>query len=268
MSGFEAALLGVVQGLTEFLPISSSAHLILARTAFDWDAGEFGLAFDVACHVGTLVAVVVFFRQDIVTMIVAAPAAFRGAQDEHARLLRSIAIGTIPIVLVGFFFADLITSTLRTASVAAGGLVAGAVLMLVAERIRSRSRAETALTGAEAFGLGLAQATALIPGVSRSGAVLSVAMIFGVRRERAARFSFLLGIPAIMVAAGRESLNLAVVGLPGGGAPGLFLIGIVSSAVVGYLTVKYFIQYLGGHSLDIFSAYRVILGAGIGFTLL
>jgi len=268
VSGFEAALLGVVQGLTEFLPISSSAHLILARAAFGWEAGEFGLAFDVACHVGTLMAIVIFFRQDIATMIVAVPAAFRGSQDEHARLLRSIAIGTVPIALVGLFFADLITSALRTAGVAAGALAVGAVVMLVAERIRSRSRKETTLTGAEAFWLGLAQAAALIPGVSRSGAVLTVAMLFGVRRERAARFSFLLGIPAIMAAAGRESLSLAAVGLPGGGDPGLFLIGIVSSAVVGYLTVKYFIQYLGAHSLDVFSAYRLMLAAGIGFTLL
>ena len=264
MSGLEAALLGVVQGLTEFLPISSSAHLILARAAFDWDAGEFGLAFDVACHVGTLVAVVAFFRRDIVTMIAAGPAALRGAQDESARLVRSVAIGTIPVVIVGLFFTDFITSALRTAGVAVIALAVGAVVMFAAERMRSRSRAETMLTGAEALGLGLAQAVALIPGVSRSGAVLTVAMLFGVRRERAARFSFLLGIPAITAAAGRQVLDLAVVGLPSG-APALFAIGIVSSAIVGYLTVKYFIQYLGGHSLDVFAAYRLILAVGIVF---
>ena len=267
MSGFEAALLGVVQGLTEFLPISSSAHLILARGAFGWDAGEFGLAFDVACHVGTLVAAVAFFRRDIATMAVASPAALCGAQTEHARLLRNIAIGTVPVVLAGLFLADAITSTLRTPSVAAWALAAGAGLMLVAERFRPASRSETTLTGVEAFGLGLAQATALIPGVSRSGAVLMLAMMLGIRRERAARFSFLLGIPAITAAAGRQTLDLVVGGVPGAGAPALFAIGLLSSAVVGYLTVKYFIRYLENHSLDVFSAYRLILAAGIGFML-
>ena len=267
MSGLEAALLGVVQGLTEFLPISSSAHLILARAALGWDSGEFGLAFDVACHVGTLLAVVAFFRREIVTMVVASPATLRGARHEDARLLRSIAIGTVPVLFAGLFFADVITSTLRSASVAAWALAAGAALMLVAERMRPGSRAETTLTGVEAFALGLAQATALIPGVSRSGAVLTVAMMLGIRRERAARFSFLLGIPAIAAAAGRQTLDLVVVGVPSGGAPVLFAIGLVSSAAIGYLTVKYFIRYLGNHSLDVFSAYRLIVAASIGFML-
>ena len=267
MTGFEAAILGIVQGLTEFLPISSSAHLILGRAAFGWDAAEFGLAFDVACHVGTLVAVLVFFRREIVAMIAAVPAAVRGEPDDSARLVRSVVIGTIPVVFVGLFFADLITSTFRTAGVAAVMLTAGAIVMVAAERTRQPSRAETTLTGPEAFGLGLAQAAALIPGVSRSGAVLTLGLLFGVRRERAARFSFLLGIPAIVAAAGKQTLDLAAEGLPAGSL-GLFSIGILTSAVVGYLTVKYFIQYLVAHSLDVFAAYRLVLAACIFLVLL
>ena len=266
MTALRAALLGVIQGLTEFLPISSSAHLILARALFGWDAGEFGLAFDVACHVGTLVAVLVFFRRDILTMMGALPAAVRGAPDDGAQLVRSIVVGTLPIVFVGLLFADLITSQLRTPGVAAVALTVGALVMLAAERVRRATRAEMSLTSPEAFGLGLAQASALIPGVSRSGAVLTVAMLFGIRRERAARFSFLLGIPAIMAAAGTQTLELVADGLPPGAA-GLFVVGIVSSAVVGYLTVKYFIQYLANHSLDLFAGYRLGLAACIFLVL-
>jgi undecaprenyl-diphosphatase len=257
-----AVLLGVIQGLTEFLPISSSAHLILARALFGWDAGEFALAFDVACHVGTLVAVLAFFRQDILAMVVAIPDAARRAPVDSARLVRSIVVGTLPVVFVGLLFADLIASQFRTPGVAAVALTVGALAMVGVERMRRQTRAETSLTDAEAFGLGLAQATALIPGVSRSGAVITLAMLFGIRRERAARFSFLLGIPAIMAAAAKQTSTLAAEGFPPG-ALGLFAVGIVTSAVVGYLTVKYLTQYLANHSLNLFAGYRLGLAACI-----
>jgi len=266
VTAFGAALLGIVQGLTEFLPVSSSAHLILARVLFGWDAGEFGLAFDVACHVGTLLAVLAFFRQDILAIVAAVPCAARGASDDSSRLVRSIVVGTLPIVVIGLLFADLITSRLRTPGVAAIALTVGALVMVAAERVRRPVRAETSLTSPEAFGLGLVQAVALIPGVSRSGAVLTLAMLFGIRRERAARFSFLLGIPAIMAAAAKVGLDLVAEGLPPG-ASGLFGVGIVTSAVVGYLTVKYFIQYLANHSLDLFAGYRFGLAACIFLVL-
>ena len=266
MTAIGAALLGIIQGLTEFLPISSSAHLILARAFLGWDAGEFGLAFDVACHVGTLVAVLAFFRQDILAMAVAVPDAARGAPGDSARLVRSIVVGTLPVVCIGLLFADPITSQFRTPGAAAIALAVGALAMVGAERVQRPTRAETSLTGPEAFGLGLAQAAALIPGVSRSGAVLTLAMLFGIRRERAARFSFLLGIPAIMAAAAKQALDLAAAGVPPG-ALGLFAVGIVTSAAVGYLTVKYLIQYLANHSLDLFAGYRLGLAACIFLVL-
>jgi len=265
LTAFGAALLGIIQGLTEFLPISSSAHLILVRALFGWDASEFGLAFDVACHVGTLVAVLAFFRRDILAMVVAFPGALGGASDD-ARLVRSIVVGTVPIVFVGFFFADLITSRFRTLGVAAVALAVGALVMVAAERMRRQTRAETSLTSVEALGLGLVQAAALIPGVSRSGAVLTLAMLFGIRRERAARFSFLLGIPAIMAAAVKQTLDLVAEGFPPG-TPGLFAVGFVTSGVVGYVTVKYFIQYLANHSLDLFAGYRLGLATCIFLVL-
>lgn len=265
MTVLQAALLGIVQGLTEFLPISSSAHLILTRALFDWDPGELALAFDVACHVGTLAAVVVFFRRDLVDATMAAPRLLTGRWAgllPRERLVLQMAIGTIPVAVVGLLFADVIRSSLRTPAVAAAALALGAVVMMVAERVGSRSRTEESLTHVEAFGLGLAQAAALVPGVSRSGAVLTLAMLFGLRRDRAARFAFLLGVPAILAAAGKESLELSAVGVPTD-ALALFAVGMVSSAVVGYITVKYFIRFLAVNSLYAFVIYRFVIATMI-----
>ena len=262
MTTLQAALLGVVQGLTEFLPISSSAHLILARAFFEWDAGDTGLAFDIACHVGTLLAVLVFFRAEVFAMVLATPRAWRGARDDDddsVRLLRSVVIGTLPIVVVGLFMSDVI-GVFRRPEVVGVTLALGGVVMLMAERSGSRTRMESTLGPWESLGLGVAQATALVPGVSRSGAVLTVAMLLGVRRERAARYAFLLGIPAIVAAAAKAVLDLSGQGLPAGVA-GLFVVGLSVSAVVGYLTVKYFIQYLSRYTLNGFAVYRFALAA-------
>ena len=262
MTALEAALLGTVQGLTEFLPISSSAHLLLARAFFGWEMeARFALAFDVACHIGTLLAVVAYYRRDVVALTRAAlvPRTWLGAPDGPAALVRSIAIGTVPIAVVGIAAADFVTGALRTVTVAAVSLAVGAVMMLAAERVRSRTRDETTLRPLEALGLGCAQASALIPGVSRSGAVLIVAMLLGLRRERAARFAFLLGMPAILAAGARAALDAVEQGVPSGGLV-LLAVGVVSSAGVGYAAVKYFMQYVARHSLDPFAAYRFVLG--------
>jgi undecaprenyl-diphosphatase len=251
-----AALLGVVQGLTEFLPISSSAHLILGRALFGWDAEALGLAFDVACHVGTLLAVVAYFWPDLRSM--AAAALHPAAADRSARLLRLIAAGTVPVVVVGVLFADVIESRLRTPGVSVVTLSVGAVGLLLVERLRNRGRDESTLSMADALALGVAQAAALVPGVSRSGATITVGMLLGMRRESAARFSFLLGVPAIAAAAAKEGLSLAQVGLDGPTAA-IFGVGLATSAVVGYLTIKYFLRYLGQHRLDVFAWYRIAL---------
>lgn len=265
MTAFQAALLGIVQGLTEFLPISSSAHLILVRSLFSWGAGDVALAFDVAVHVGTVLAILTFFRRDVASMVRAVPDAVRNRDHDGSRLVRNVVIATVPILLAGLFFADIVTA-LRTPIVATVALIVGAGVMVFAEQRGRRARSDASLSQLEAFGLGVAQATALIPGVSRSGAVIAIAMLFGLRREHSARFAFLLGIPAIVGAAVRASLVLAIEGVPDGAA-GLFAIGIVSSAVVGYLTVKYFIRYLVEHTLHVFAAYRLVLAGGILFVL-
>ena len=261
----QAAVLGVVQGLTEFLPVSSTAHLIIARALFGFDGDKFGLAFDVACHIGTLVAVLVYFRTEIVRMIAAIPDLASPARNDDARLIWLLVIGTIPAVVAGALFKHVIEDRLRTVFVCAVALGIGGLLLFVADRAGSKTRTERSLSYADALWIGCAQAVALIPGVSRSGATITVALLLGMIRAEAARFIFLLSIPAILGAAVSEAPKLLKGGVQGGGA--LFAIGIVSSAIVGYAAVKYFIQYLGRHSLDAFAWYRIALAAVAGVWL-
>ena len=261
MSWIAAALLGVVQGLTEFLPVSSSAHLVLARAFFGWnvDEGAFGLAFDVALHVGTLVALVLYFWRDLITIVAAAPSAM-SAQRGPAKLTRLIVVGTIPVVIVGATLAKWLEEHLRTPPVIAVTLIVGGVWLLLAERLGSKDRTEDSLSNAGAFITGVAESTALVPGMSRSGSTISMAMLLGLTRESAARFSFILGIPATAAAAAKEGLHVLKTGVTAHDAA-LFLVGMSVSAVVGYLTIRYFLKYLARHSLDVFAYYRLALAA-------
>jgi len=256
----QAALLGVVQGLTEFLPVSSTAHLIIARALFGFDGDKFGLSFDVACHIGTLIAVLIYFRTEIARMIAALPRLAPPAEDEDARLIWLLVIGTIPAVIVGAVFKHVIEDRLRTVAVSAIALAIGGVLLIVADRAGAKTRRESSLTFADALWIGCAQAVALVPGVSRSGATITVALLLGLMRAEAARFVFLLSIPAILGAAVSEAPKLVKGGVHGDERT-LFVIGIVASAIVGYAAVKYFIRYLGRHSLDLFAWWRLALAA-------
>lgn len=255
-----AALLGVVQGLTEFLPVSSSGHLILARAFFGWDPGRFGVPFDVACHVGTLLAIVAYFWRDVLRLIAAAPGALTGRDGEDERLGRLIIVGTIPIVIVGGLFADIIETTLRSPAVVACTLTIGAIGLIVADRLGSKARDARSLGYGEALVIGIAQALALAPGISRSGATLTAAIGMDLERASAARFVFLLSLPAVLAAALKEGLELYKVGVEALPVT-IFAVGLVTSAVVGYATVKFFIRYLAGHSLTVFAVYRFALAA-------
>lgn len=257
---FVAALLGVIQGLTEFLPVSSSAHLILARAFFGWDADAFGLPFDVALHAGTLVAVLGYFRNDVRDMIVAAPTAL-SARSGAGRLARLIVVGTLPVVVVGVLFADWLEAHLRTPAVIAVTLAIGGFALVLAERVGAQRRDESALTATDAVLMGIGQSTALVPGMSRSGSTIATGMLMGMTRESAARFSFLLGIPAIAGAAAKEGIHILRTGLSHQDMM-LFAIGMITSAAVGYLTIKYFLRFLAGHRLDVFAYYRLALAAG------
>jgi len=263
----QAALLGIVQGLTEFLPVSSSAHLILARAFFGWDSDRLGLSFDVACHVGTLIAALSYFRREVAAMIASLPGLFQPARNPDARMIWLLAVGTIPAIVAGLLFNEAIEEHMRTPAVAAIALAAGALALFIAERAGSKTRRDDNLTMGEALLLGCAQAVALVPGVSRSGATMTVALLLGLRRSDAARFIFLLAIPAILAAAGHEAPGAFRAGL-GGGQATLFLIGVVTSAIVGYAAVRFFIRYLVNHSLDLFAWYRLGLAAAVTVWLL
>jgi undecaprenyl-diphosphatase len=253
-----AAALGVVQGLTEFLPVSSSGHLILARALLGWDLGRFGLAFDVFCHVGTLLAVVAYFASDVRAMIGALPGALAGRDGEYERLVRLIVVGSLPLAPVVLAL-DVIES-MRSPTVVAAALAIGGVGLIAAEAFGDKRRGENSISYVEALVVGLAQASALIPGVSRSGATMTAAMLFGLRREGAARFVFLLSLPAIIGGAAKEGLDLIEVGL--GEVPiGVLAVGLTTSALVGYLTIRFFLRYVVGHSLTVFAYYRFALAA-------
>lgn len=256
-----ALLLGVVQGITEFLPVSSSAHLILARAFFGWEGDAFGLAFDVATHVGTLGAILAYFRRDLLEMVRAVPVVISGTAG-GARRLRLIAIGTLPVVGIGGLFGGWLEETTRTPAVAACTLAVGGLLFLLIERVGASNRNTDADLGVgEAVVFGFAQSLALVPGVSRSGATITAGMAMGFTREAAARFGFLLGIPAILAAAAKATLDVVregtAIDLP------VFAVGILASFVVGYLTVAFFMRFLGRSRLDVFAVYRLALAATV-----
>lgn len=263
MSWTAAVLLGVVQGLTEFLPVSSSAHLIIARMFFNWQADPLVLElFDLAGHVGTLVAVIAFFRADIAGMLRALPQALTAKPGVDGRRIQLIAIGTIPIVIVGGLFGSRLEAMVRTPGVAAVLLGVGGVLLLLVERVGRHTKREADLSPMSALTIGIAQATALVPGVSRSGVTIGTGLWLGFERETIARFSFLLSIPAIIAAAAKGALEAHQrhVALTSADLQ-LFAIGAVTSGIVGYLTVRFFIRYLVGHTLDVFAWYRIGVAA-------
>jgi undecaprenyl-diphosphatase len=267
----EAVLLGVVQGLTEFLPVSSSGHLLLAQYFLGLSQDRFGLPFDVALHLGTLVAVVSFFWRDLLGMAGAFVRSLspggRNLADGQQRLAYLILVSTIPAALIGFLLESFFENTVRSPWVVAFNLVVVGVLFIVAEAVGGKTRRADKLRFTEALGIGVAQAAALVPGVSRSGATITLGLFLGLRREEAARFSFLMSVPII---AGAGLLQLAVVVSAGMDAWYMLVFGagFVSSAVVGYVAIKFFLRYVVHHSLRAFAYYRFTLAAVVTVVLL
>jgi undecaprenyl-diphosphatase len=221
---------------------------------------DFGLAFDVSLHIGTLAAIVIFFRREIAEMVRALPGALSRDAGPSGRMIRLIVIGTLPVVVVGLTLNHYIEDVLRTPAVTAVTLTIGATAMLVAERLGPRRRTEHDIGLFEAVLIGCAQASALVPGMSRSGSTIAVGMFLGMRRDAAARFTFLLAIPAMLAAAAKEGLELSKMSLSGDSYE-LMAVGMVVSAIVGYLTIKYFLRFLASHRLDVFAYYRLLLAA-------
>lgn len=257
MDIFQAIILAVLQGITEFLPISSSAHLILMPKIFGWE--DQGLAFDVAVHVGTLGAVVFYFRKELVEMSIAWVASATGKQQSaESRLAWAVILGTIPVGLAGLLFKDGIEEHLRSPVIIAIATIAFGLLLWFADVRGRRDRSEYSMNWKDVFIIGVAQALALIPGTSRSGITMTAALIMGLTREAAARFSFLLSIPVIVLAGGLKTLDLIKSDI----AVDWFIlgVGIVLSAVTAYLCIHYFLKLLERIGMMPFVIYRMVLG--------
>jgi undecaprenyl-diphosphatase len=255
MDIIQAIALALLQGLTEFLPISSSAHLILLPVLFGWE--DQGLAFDVAVHVGTLAAVVAFYRKDLVQIITAWSLSVVGkGMTDDARLAWYVVLGTIPVGLVGITLPDVVETVLRSPLVIAAATLVFAFLLWFAEKRAKEVR--STITLLDAVIIGLFQAIALIPGTSRSGITITAGLMTGLRREHAARFSFLLSIPVIALAGMIKGLELYKTAEPV--QWDLILIGAFLSAVVAYLTIGWFLKLLDKVGMMPFVYYRLLLG--------
>jgi undecaprenyl-diphosphatase len=265
----QAVLLGILQGLTEFLPISSSGHLLLGQYFLGMDQDEFGLAFDVALHMGTLLAVVTYFWRDLWNL---ASAFLRSLprpdfSDREQKLAYLVLLATLPATAVGFYFRDFFETGLRSPWVVVAGLVSFGVIFIVSERVGTNDRDLSKLGFREALIVGIGQAISLFPGVSRSGATITFGIFLGMRREEAARFSFLMSVP-ITAGAGLVQLPDAARENPGAQLMLLYLLGFVFSAVVAYLTIKFLLFYLSRYSLRPFAYYAFALSALVAAALL
>ena len=258
MSIIEAIVLGLVQGLTEFLPISSSGHLRVVPALAGWE--DPGAAFTAVVQLGTMAAVLVYFRRDLWDIGSSWLRAWWTPALRSTRQTRLgwyLIIATIPISILGLVFADQIETGVRDVRLVATMLIVFGLVMALADRIGSRSKSIDEVTTRDGVGIGFAQALALVPGVSRSGATISAGLFLGYRRADAARFSFLLSVPAVVLSGLFEMRNIGA-----GDGPGLGVtaVGVVVAFVAGYASIAWLLRWLTSHTLTVFVVYRVVLG--------
>ncbi len=264
MGMMQLIVLAVVQGLTEFLPISSSGHLVLVPSIFGWT--DQGLLFDVAVHFGSLIAVCVFFRHDIFALLRGMHSIVTGdVKADDARMVWYLGFGTIPVAIAGLVFASWIAANLRDPTVVVVTLAGYGILMALADRFGSSEKSIAGVRFRDALIIGLAQALALIPGTSRSGITITTGRFLGIARQDAARFSFLLSVPAILLATIYEAVIMIT-----GDAPvawdNLALAALISS-IVAYLSIEFFMRVVTSIGLLPFAIYRVLLAGVIVYVL-
>lgn len=257
MDTLQVIILALIQGLTEFLPISSSAHLILPSQLLGWQ--DQGLAFDVAVHIGSLLAVVIYFRQEIIVMLRAwlSSIATRTLCDD-SRLAWWIILATLPAVIVGFIFKDMIATYLRGPEIIAITTVLFGLLLWWADSVSKCELSEYQTGWKKALLIGFAQALALLPGTSRSGATITAALLLGLNREAAARFSFLMSIPVILGAAILMSREL--IGSSVAIDWSSIILGVVVSFVAAYTCIHLFLKIISRMGMTPFVIYRLLLG--------
>jgi undecaprenyl-diphosphatase len=261
---FQAIVLGIVQGLTEFLPISSSGHLRIVPALLGWE--DPGAAFTAVIQLGTMAAVVLYFRHDLWRIATAWLASLRDRSrraELDARMGWYLIAGTVPIVVFGVAFSHQIENGARSLYLIGTTLILLGLLLLVAEKVSTRERDLSTISRRDAIVIGFAQALALIPGVSRSGATITAGLFLGLDRVAAARFSFLLSIPAVVLS-GLYELRDVVSGTAEGGvgvAP--TAVATVLAFVSGYISIAFLLRFLTTHTTAVFVAYRVALGAAV-----
>jgi len=261
---FQAIVLGLVQGLTEFLPISSSGHLRIVPAFAGWE--DPGAAFTAVIQLGTMAAVVLYFRDDLIRIARAWLRSLRepSARSElDARLGWYLIVGTVPIVIFGVAFSHQIENGARDLYLIGTTLILLGIVLLVAEKVSRRERDLTTITRRDAIVVGFAQALALIPGVSRSGATITAGLFLGMDRVPAARFSFLLSIPAVVLSGIYELRDVVDGSAEGGVGLGPTAVATVFAFISGYLSIAFLLKFLTTHTTGVFVAYRVLLGAAV-----
>lgn len=264
MTGLQIIVLAIVQGLTEFLPISSSGHLVLVPYLIEWT--DQGLAFDVAVHFGSLVAVCAFFREDILGLLRGSLQVLGGnLKLPQANMALAIGLATIPAATAGLLFASWIEANLREPAVIIYTLSGYGVLMALADRFGKSERIISGIRIRDAFIIGCAQALSLVPGTSRSGVTITAARVLGFKRQDAARFSFLLSAPVILLATLYKGFEL----ITGVAAVewGQLALGALVSAIVAYLSIEFFMRFVSRIGLAPFAVYRLVLAAVILYVL-
>jgi len=262
MFWYQIVFLSLIQGLTEFLPISSSAHLILPAQLLNWQ--DQGLAFDVAVHVGTLIAIVGYFRKDIIQIVVAWCVSLKDRQStSDSRLAWWIFLATIPACVAGLVFDEFISTHLRSVEVIGYTTIGFGVLLWLSDRYGSNDKTEYDFCPKSVLYIGLAQALALIPGTSRSGITMTAARFLGFSRECAARFSFLLSIPLILAAGGLKLIELISSNVVVDWTS--IFVGVVLSAISAYLCIYLFLKWLNRIGFFPFFVYRLLLGSVLLF---
>lgn len=264
MNVLSAIFLGIIQGLTEFIPVSSSGHLDLAQDIFNWHATN-DLAFDVFLHWGTLLALVIYFYKDIIRYLKAFLQSLvkwdlKNNLDQKISWL--ILVSMIPAVFAGIFLNDLIDSLFRNVLSVAIFLILVGLAFLIVEKLSTQKFAGKDWSWSQAIILGLAQAVALIPGVSRSGATIATGLALNFKREEAARFSFLMSIPIIFAAGAKKIWDIRHMAMSSSEILA-YGAGFLAAAIIGYLAIKFLLEYLKNHSLNIFAYYRLALGLAV-----
>lgn len=257
MDWLQVLVLALVQGITEFLPVSSSAHLLLVPILTSWP--DQGLAFDVALHVGSLAAVLIYFRHEISTLFLAWVGSFKTRTiNDDARLAWGVIVATIPVCIFGYLLKDIVATAMRSPLWLSVGLIVFGVVLSYADYYKRGEKTEHQLTWKGILLIGFAQALALVPGTSRSGITLTAALFLGLSREAAARFSFLLSIPVIVIAGLVETKELieqeAAVDW------GAMTLGMLISGVSAYLCIHYFLAFIRKIGIQPFVVYRIALG--------